>query len=40
MATLDFFSRSDFSRAVAVQSDNKVLVAGWVATGITSRGDR
>lgn len=37
--TLDFFSRNDFGQTVAVQSDDKVLIAGWVATGVSSRGN-
>lgn len=36
--TTDFLSRNDFAQAVAVQADNKVLLAGWVVTG-TGRGN-
>lgn len=37
--TLDYFSRNDFGNAVAVQSDNKVLVAGTASTGTTTGTD-
>ena len=37
--TLDYFNRNDFGNAVAVQSDNKVLVAGTAVTGTATGTD-
>src|SRR5687767_14715861 len=38
-ATQNFFIRNDFGFSVAVQSDQKLVVAGWVTTGTTTGND-
>src|SRR5687768_14331276 len=39
VVTQNFFSRNDFGFSVAVQADQKVVVAGWVTTGTTTGND-
>src|SRR4051812_25942385 len=37
--TQDFVHRNDFALALAVQSDDKIVLAGWISTGTSAGND-